>query len=76
VFGSEIATVATKGVWGETFGAAAALSMAAAVGWFSGVRPSPLIRGESPARVRHVLITSLGYYGNASAVILRKADQA
>ncbi len=35
----DVATVATKGLWGETFGAAAALSMAAAVGYLSGIAP-------------------------------------
>lgn len=76
VFGSDVATVATKGLWGESFGAAPALSMAAAVAWLSGVTPAPLLRGEFPREVRHVLITALGYYGNVSAVILRKAKQA
>jgi 3-oxoacyl-(acyl-carrier-protein) synthase len=76
VFGSDVATVATKGLWGETFGAAAALSMAAAVGFLSGVTPAPLLRGEAPARLRTVLVTALGYYGNVSAVILWKVDQA
>lgn len=76
VFGSDVATIATKGMWGETFGAAAALSMAAAVGFLSGIEPRPLLRGEAPRQVRHVLITALGYYGNVSAVILRKRDQA
>jgi 3-oxoacyl-(acyl-carrier-protein) synthase len=76
VFGSDVATIAPKGMWGETFGAAAALSMAAAVGYLSGIEPRPLLRGEKPAQVRHVLITALGYYGNVSAVILRKRDRA
>jgi 3-oxoacyl-[acyl-carrier-protein] synthase II len=76
VFGSDVTTVATKGLWGETFGAAPALSMAAAVAWLNGVPTLPPLRGEAPHEVRHVLITALGYYGNVSAVILRKANQA
>ncbi len=75
VFGSDVATVATKGLWGETFGAAPALSMAAAVGFLSDVPLLPLLRGEAPREVRHVLITALGYYGNVSVVIMRKADR-
>jgi 3-oxoacyl-(acyl-carrier-protein) synthase len=76
VFGSDVATVATKGIWGESFGAAPALSMAAAVAWLSGVTPAPLLRGELNGEVRHVLVTALGYYGNVSVVILRKASEA
>lgn len=75
VFGSDVATVATKVLWGETFGAAPALSMAAAVGFLSGVPLLPLLRGEAPREVRHVAITALGYYGNVSVVIMRKADR-
>jgi 3-oxoacyl-(acyl-carrier-protein) synthase len=73
VFGSEVPTVATKAVWGETFGAAGALSMAAALAWFAGARPFPLLRGELSRDVETVLVTAMGYYGNVSAVVLKKA---
>jgi 3-oxoacyl-[acyl-carrier-protein] synthase II len=74
VFGSELATVASKSLWGETFGAAAALSLAASLIWLSGVRPEPLLRGELRRPVRTVLITAMGYYGNVSAVIVKTAS--
>ena len=32
--------------------------------------PAPLVRGETPARVSHVLVLAVGFYGNVSAVIV------
>ena len=75
VFGSEVATIASKALWGETFGASATLSMAATLAWFSGVEPAPLLRGELRRPVRTALITALGFYGNASVVIVKKASE-
>jgi 3-oxoacyl-(acyl-carrier-protein) synthase len=74
VFGSDIATVATKALWGETFGAAAAFGMAATLSWFAGDQPVPLLRGELGSAVRTALIVAMGYYGNVSVVIVRKAS--
>jgi 3-oxoacyl-(acyl-carrier-protein) synthase len=74
VFGSDVATIATKALWGETFGASAALSVAATLAWFSGVPPAPLLRGELRRPVRTALITAMGYYGNVSVVIVKKAS--
>lgn len=75
VLGSEVATLASKALWGETFGAAAALSMAGSLAWLSGTPPAPLLRGAAAREVRTVLITAMGYYGNVSAVIVRKASE-
>ncbi|HEY6878920.1 MAG TPA: beta-ketoacyl synthase N-terminal-like domain-containing protein [Polyangiales bacterium] len=74
VFGSDVATIASKALWGEAFGAAAALSVAASLVWLSGVKPEPLLRGELRRPVRRVLVMAMGYYGNASAVIVKKAE--
>jgi 3-oxoacyl-[acyl-carrier-protein] synthase II len=76
VFGSDVASLATKALWGETFGAAAALSMAATLSWLSGEKPAPLLRGELLRPVRTALIMAMGYYGNVSAVVMRKASKA
>ena len=73
VLGSEVPTIATKVLWGETFGAAGALSMAAAIAFLNGVPVQPMLRGETPSELTHVLVTATGYYGNVSAVILKKA---
>lgn len=51
---------APKEVFGETLGASGAMGMAAALAWL-----------EEPG-VRTVLVTTVGYYGNASAVLMRK----
>jgi 3-oxoacyl-[acyl-carrier-protein] synthase II len=75
VFGSDLATVAAKALWGETFGAAAAMGLAASLIWLSGVEPAPLLRGELRRPVRTVLVMAMGYYGNVSAVIVKKASE-
>lgn len=77
VLGSDVPIVATKGLWGETFGAAAALSAAACLGYL-GKGPSdvghaaPILRGGLAHEVQNVLVMAMGYYGNVSAVILSK----
>jgi 3-oxoacyl-[acyl-carrier-protein] synthase II len=53
---------APKELFGETLGAGGAMSMAAAMAWLA---------NESSAST--VLVTSVGYYGNASAVLVRRA---
>jgi 3-oxoacyl-(acyl-carrier-protein) synthase len=81
VLGSDVPVVATKALWGETFGAAAALSCAACLS-FLGKRPgdlgqpAPILRGGLTREVRHVLVMAMGYYGNVSAVILKKGGAA
>ncbi len=73
VLGSDVPTMATKALWGETFGAAGALSMASAVAFLNGVPVQPILRGAAPSELTHVLVTATGYYGNVSAVILKRA---
>lgn len=72
VLGS-VPVAAPKLTFGETLGAGGTMGMAAALGWLNGVPVSDLIRGSAPARVENVLVTAVGYYGNASAVVLRRA---
>jgi 3-oxoacyl-(acyl-carrier-protein) synthase len=80
VLGSEVPIVATKGLWGETFGAAAALSGAACLSYL-GKGPgdvghaAPILRGSLEREVRHVLVMAMGYYGNVSAVIFARATK-
>ena len=69
--GGEVAVAAPKTIFGETSGASGAISMACALTWFAGNPVVPLVRGTLAKRPRHVLVLSVGYYGNASAVILR-----
>jgi len=81
---AEAPIAAPKAIFGETFGAGGALSMACALAWLSGVPVAPLVDGRPghvgrvgrvgiEAEVRHVLVLAVGYYGNASAVVLRKS---
>lgn len=74
VFGREVATCALKRLHGETFGAAGAFGVAAACAWFGGVPvTTPLLSGELPRdEVEHLVISTVGFYGNCSAVVLRR----
>jgi 3-oxoacyl-(acyl-carrier-protein) synthase len=71
--GGETPVAAPKAIFGETFGASGAISMACALTWLAGKPVAPLVRGVLSGSPRHVLVLSVGYYGNASAVILRAA---
>ena len=71
IFGSDVCISKPKALVGETLGAGGAMAMACAVGWLQGIAPAAIISGKAPAKVKSVLVTSMGYYGNASAVILR-----
>ena len=47
--------------------------MATALAWFHGTTASAIVRGSAPApdKVGTVLCTAMGYYGNATSVVLR-----
>ncbi len=70
--GREVAVAAPKALYGETFGASGALGVACALGWFDGAPVGPLVRGAPPARLQHVLVLSVGFYGNVSAVVVAR----
>ena len=73
--GRDIAVAAPKQrFFGETLGAGGALATTAALAWLSGARVSGLTSGEVPKKVDTVLVTAVGYYGNASAVVVRRAS--
>lgn len=74
VFGDSIPIAAPKLVLGETLGASGAFGMASALAWFEGAPPRVMVSGTAPESVGTVLVTSLGFYGNASAVVLRAED--
>lgn len=71
--GPNVAVAAPKALFGETFGASGALAMACSLAWFDGVPVRPVVQGRLPASLSHVLVLAVGYYGNATAVILRRA---
>lgn len=65
VFGKSMPVVASpKEIYGETFGAGGAFGIAVALAWMAG---APL-GGSSPPH--HVLVTTVGYYGNTTAVVV------
>jgi 3-oxoacyl-(acyl-carrier-protein) synthase len=71
-----VAVVAPKLVLGETLGAGGTIGMAASLAWLGGapVAKDLIVGGTVPTRTRHVVVTSIGYYGNASAVVMRAAS--
>jgi 3-oxoacyl-(acyl-carrier-protein) synthase len=81
VLGGDVLVVAPKRALGETLGAGGAMGMLAALAHLDPApheakRASPAVpsvRGSlrSGAPVRIALITALGYYGNASALVMR-----
>lgn len=71
VFGERAALATPKALHGETFGAAGAFGLAAGLSWIGGAPVAPLVAGEAPTEVRTVLVSTIGYYGNASAVVLQ-----
>jgi 3-oxoacyl-(acyl-carrier-protein) synthase len=62
-----------KHLFGETFGAGGALGMLAAMGLLLDAAPAAPTRAPVRTPVRTVLVTALGYYGNASALVMRAA---
>lgn len=72
--GGDKPVVAPKLMFGETFGASGALSMACALHWLAGGQVSALVRGELARPPRCALVLAVGYYGNVSAVLLEAAD--
>lgn len=69
VFGKEVAVLAPKMMWGESFAGAAALGMASAVAWIEGANVAPIVRGKARG-ARTIVVTAVGYYGNVSAVVI------
>jgi 3-oxoacyl-(acyl-carrier-protein) synthase len=73
VLGDDIAIVAPKAMWGECFAGSGALGMACAVAFIEeGIAPAPLLSGRCPEAANIVVVTSVGYYGNVSAVVLKR----
>lgn len=74
VLGPDVAVAAPKAMWGECFAGAGALGMASAVAWISSDAPvGPLLSGHVDGSCDVVVVTAVGYYGNVSAVVLKRA---
>jgi 3-oxoacyl-(acyl-carrier-protein) synthase len=72
VLGPDVPVFAPKALYGETFGADGALGTAAALAWLSGAEPAALVSGQRGERLEHVLVLAVGFYGNASALIVAR----
>lgn len=73
VLGPDVPVAATKARYGETFGASGALGIASALAWLGGAPFGPRVSGQAPrAPLEHVLVLTVGFYGNASAVIVAR----
>lgn len=72
--GHDVGVATLKSRFGETLGAAGALSAAAATAWLAGAPVRGLASGASPERVATVLVTAVGFYGNASALVLQREE--
>ena len=84
VLGSDTPVVAPKLALGETLGAGGAMGMLAAVAHLQRAsgNAAPAARGHvvrgslrSDADLRIALVTAVGYYGNASALVMRAASR-
>jgi 3-oxoacyl-[acyl-carrier-protein] synthase II len=76
VLGPESCVVAPKKALGETHGAGGAMGILAALAYSTvGVCPH-VVRGRFHRGGQASLVTSLGYYGNASAVVVRARERA
>ena len=69
----DVPVIAPKAIFGETLGAGGALAMGAALAWIESGKPTPIVRGKDPTKVDTVLVTSMGFYGNASALVLKRS---
>lgn len=81
-FGAGTCVVAPKRALGETLGASGAMGMVAALAYLGGderASPPHVVRGAlrtasrmaARSGARTAVVTSLGYYGNASALVMR-----
>ncbi len=75
VLGPEPPVVAPKLALGETLGAGGAVGILAATAHLREGVTSPPVRGAVRSEVRTAVVTSMGYYGNASALVMRRASR-
>ncbi len=75
VLGEKVPVLAPKLALGEGLGVGATMGMASALAWLGGTPVSKelVVRGDATRRPKTVVVTSIGYYGNASAVVVRGA---
>ncbi|MCB9604786.1 MAG: hypothetical protein H6720_31080 [Sandaracinus sp.] len=67
--GNDVPLVPVKRLHGETFGVSGAFALASVLAWMGGAPVAPV--AQKPAKVGTAVITSVGFYGNASAIVVR-----
>ncbi len=73
--GDAACVVAPKLALGETLGAGGAMAILAAIAYMREGARGYAVRGEFRPAIRTVVVTSLGYYGNASALVMRASPR-
>jgi 3-oxoacyl-[acyl-carrier-protein] synthase II len=78
VLGADVAVAVPKAMWGEAFAGAGAVGMVAATSWVSTdpqrvAKVAPLVQGRVKDETKIVVVTAIGYYGNVSAVVIKRA---
>jgi 3-oxoacyl-[acyl-carrier-protein] synthase II len=73
VLGPEACVVAPKQALGETHGAGGAMGVLAALAYLNAGASPHVLRGHFRGGGHTALVTSMGYYGNASALVLRSS---
>jgi 3-oxoacyl-[acyl-carrier-protein] synthase II len=75
VMGDAVPVTAPKFDLGETLGASGAMAIVAAIAHLSGAAPPRAVHGTPRGAVGTTLLTAMGYYGSASALVLRRASR-
>ncbi len=65
-----VAIASPKRILGETLGAGGAMATVAALAYLAGAPPT-IVSGVVRKPIRTMVLTSMGYYGNASAVVMK-----
>jgi 3-oxoacyl-(acyl-carrier-protein) synthase len=74
VLGPDACIVAPKHALGETLGAGGAMGVLAALAYLREGATAHVVRGTLRTGPRTAVVTSLGYYGNASALVMRASS--
>lgn len=75
VMGDSVPVTAPKFDLGETLGASGAMAIMAAIAHLNDAAPARPVHGRPPGAVGTTLLTAMGYYGSASALVLRRASR-
>ncbi len=75
VLGPDVPVARPKDIHGETFGASGAMALIQSLAWMRGAPVEPLHRGTAPRDIKTVLVTTVGFYGNVTAALIRATSE-